>query len=96
MIKPKYTLDYGLIKEQMDRFLQSVPNKLEREWHAPHERRFPRAVGNSDNCRQHLSHDRIPLYRQTPRLAPEARNVADSSTARTDDNRRALYVHLLV
>jgi hypothetical protein len=32
MLKPKYTLDYKLIKEQVDRLLESVPNKLEREW----------------------------------------------------------------
>lgn len=32
MMRPKYILDYRLIKEQIDRLLQSVPNKLEREW----------------------------------------------------------------
>ena len=35
MMKPKYVLDYTLVKEQIDRLLQSVPNKLEREWVAP-------------------------------------------------------------
>ena len=35
MMKPKYILDYGLIKEQIDRLLLSVPNKLEREWATP-------------------------------------------------------------
>jgi hypothetical protein len=32
MLKPKYILDFKLIKDQIDRLLQSVPNKLEREW----------------------------------------------------------------
>ncbi|MGO9451127.1 MAG: DUF5677 domain-containing protein [Candidatus Binataceae bacterium] len=32
MVKPKYILDYQLIKERIDRLLQSVPNKLERDW----------------------------------------------------------------
>jgi hypothetical protein len=32
MVKPKYNLDYGLMKNQIDRLLQSVANKLEREW----------------------------------------------------------------
>jgi hypothetical protein len=35
MVKAKYLLDYGLIKDQIDRLLESVPNKLEREWAAP-------------------------------------------------------------
>jgi Family of unknown function (DUF5677) len=32
MVKPQFILDYALIKDQIDRLLQSVPNKLEREW----------------------------------------------------------------
>ena len=32
MVGPKYVLDFKLIKDQVDRLLESVPNKLEREW----------------------------------------------------------------
>jgi hypothetical protein len=32
MVRPKYVLDFKLIKDQIGRLLESVPNKLEREW----------------------------------------------------------------
>ncbi|MBV8451904.1 MAG: hypothetical protein JOZ29_06475 [Deltaproteobacteria bacterium] len=32
VVKPKYVLDFKLIKDQINRLLESVPNKLELEW----------------------------------------------------------------
>ena len=75
MVKPKYVLDYTLIKAQIDRLLQSVPNKLEREWHAPTNPAFMvllgtvTTVGNTFRTIGFLSVDKPQDWRHRPEIA---------------------------
>jgi hypothetical protein len=88
MIKPKYNLDYGLIKEQMDRLLQSVPNKLEREWLAPTNAAFLVLLGtvttvcNTFRTIGFLGVDKPQDWRQKPEMSltvpPLARTIIDA------------------
>jgi hypothetical protein len=75
MMKPKYVLDYALIKEQIERLLQSVPNKLEREWTAPTNPAFTvllgtvTAVGNTFRTIWFLCLDKPQDWRHLPEMA---------------------------
>jgi hypothetical protein len=79
MVKPKYILDFKLIKEQIDRLLQSVPNKLEREWPksrtAPSHPTFLALVGttsmvsNTFKAIRLLSSEKSQDWRLRPEMA---------------------------
>lgn len=91
-MKPKYILDYRLIKENIDRLLQSVPNKLEREWPSSKTASTPAAftvllgtvkvVGNTFKAIRFLCSEKSPDWRHRPEMAlavpPLARTVLDA------------------
>jgi hypothetical protein len=88
MVKPKYVLDYRLIKEQVDRLLESVPNKLEREWAAPTKPAFAvllgtvSSVGNTFKTIRFLCLEKSQDWRHRPEMAlavpPLARTILDA------------------
>ena len=88
MVKPKFLLDYGLIKEQIDRLLESVPNKLEREWAAPTKPAFAvilgtvTTVGNTFKTIGFLCVEKPRDWRHRPEMAlavpPLARTILDA------------------
>jgi hypothetical protein len=88
MTKPKYVLDYALIKAQIDSLLQSVPNKLEREWHAPTNPAFMvllgtvTTVGNTFRTIGFLCLEKPQDWRHRPEMAltvpPLARTIIDA------------------
>jgi hypothetical protein len=73
MLKPKYILDFKLIKDQIDRLLQSVPNKLEREWPKsrtpPSDPAFLALVGTTSMASDTFRAIRFPLLGKISRLA---------------------------
>jgi hypothetical protein len=87
-VKPKYLLDYALIKAQIDRLLQSIPNKLEREWHPPTNAAFlvllgtVTAVANTFRTIGFLSLEKPQDWRHKPEMAlavpPLARTIIDA------------------
>lgn len=88
MVKAKYVLDYGLIKDQIDRLLESVPNKLEREWAAPTYPAFTvlvgtvGSVGNTFKTIRFLCSEKSQDWRHRPEMAlavpPLARSILDA------------------
>src|SRR6266851_3389136 len=92
MVKPKYILDYRLIKEQVDRLLESVINKLEREW--PQTKKPPtkpaytvvfgtlQVVRNTFKTIKYLCSETSPDWRHRAELAlsvpPLARTILDA------------------
>src|SRR5713101_8280613 len=92
MVKSKYTLDYKLIKDQIDRLLESVANKLEREWPQSITRSTPAAfmlllgtvkvAGNTFKAIRFLCSEKSPDWRHRPEMAlavpPLARTILDA------------------
>jgi hypothetical protein len=88
MMKPKYSLDYRLIREQINRALQSVPNKLEREWSAPTKPSFlmllgtVTSIGNTFRTIGFLCVENPLDWRHRPEMAlavpPLARTIIDA------------------
>jgi hypothetical protein len=92
MIEAKYTLDYKLIETQIDRLLESVFNKTEREW--PKSSQPPtnetytvvvgtlRSVANTFKTIRFLCADKSPDWRHRPEIAlstpPLIRTILDS------------------
>lgn len=92
MIEAKYTLDYKLIGTQIDRLLESVVNKTEREW--PKSSQPPtnetytvivgtlRSVANTFKTIRFLCADKSPDWRHRPEIAlstpPLIRTILDS------------------
>ena len=92
MIEAKYTLDYKLIGTQIDRLLESVINKTEREW--PKSSQPPtnetytvvigtlRSVANTFKTVRFLCADKSPDWRHRPEIAlstpPLIRTILDS------------------
>lgn len=91
-MKAKYNLDYKLIREQLDRLLESVPNKLEREWPKSTTASTPAAffvvfgtakvVGNTFKTIRFLCSEKSPDSRHRPEMAlavpPLTRTILDS------------------
>src|SRR6266851_188618 len=100
MVKSKYTLDYKLIKDQIDRLLESVANKLEREWPQSITRSTPAAfmllLGTVKVAGNTFKAIRFLCSEKSPRLATSPRNGTCCSAARKDDIGRALHMHLPV
>jgi len=88
MVKLRYSLDYALIKEQIDRLLVSVPNKLEREWSPPTKPAFlvllgtVTGVGNTFKTIGFLSLEKPQDWRHRPEMSlavpPLARVLLDA------------------
>jgi hypothetical protein len=92
MIEAKYKLDYKLIGVQIDRLLESVVNKAEREW--PKSSQPPsneiytvivgtlRSVANTFKTVRFLCADKSPDWRHRPEIAlstpPLIRTILDS------------------
>ncbi len=92
MIEAKYTLDYKLIGTQIDRLLESVVNRAEREWpkssDPPTNEAYTvmigtlRSVANTFKTVRYLCAEKSPDWRHRPELAlatpPLVRTILDS------------------